>query len=286
MPQLKAFYRPASLEEALGLLQEHGERARPLAGGTSLVFNRGPAVEALVDLAATGLDGLDVDGKTLRLGAMLRASTLRKHLAASGEETVLSEAAQKLYSRVVQNHVTVGGNCVMVYGWSDLPLATWCLGATFTLQGAKGTREVDADAFYAKHPTKLLASGELLTQVTIPAPLPRQGSAYRKHGRDKTDEALATAAACVVLDETGAVKQARLVIGGVRPLPQKLEAADLGLAGKKPDAALLTAAGALAAKAVTVTDNYLASAEYRRDLVATLVEDALLAAVERAGGAA
>lgn len=285
MPQLKAFYRPASLQEALGLLQEHGERARPLAGGTSLVFNRGPAVEALVDLAQTGLDGLEADGATLRLGAMLRASALRKHLTDT-PATALSEATQKLYSRVVQNHVTIGGNCVMVYGWSDLPLATWCLDASFTLQAAGGTREVAADAFYAKHPTKLLGQGELLTRVTIPAPAARQGSAYRKHGRDKTDEALAAVAACVVLDDAGVVVKTRLVIGGVRPLPQKLEASDLGLAGKKPDAALLTTAGALAAKAVTVTDNYLASADYRRDLVATLVEDALLAAVERAQGAA
>jgi carbon-monoxide dehydrogenase medium subunit len=283
MLDLKAFYRPASLEEAMGLLAEHGDRARPLAGGSSLVFAKGAPIDALVDLGRVGLDTLSVQQAELHIGAMVKVSALRKHLAHRDSTTALTDASNLLYSRVVQNHVTCGGNCVMVYGWADLPIATWALGARFALKSPDGEREVDADTFFAKHPSKLLGKAELLTTIIVPAAQPGEGSAYRKQQRDETDEAIASAAARVLLTD-GKVAAARIVCGAVRPLPQRFDA-PAGLIGNAPSSEVISAAAAAIAEGATVTDNYLASAEYRRDLLAATVEDALTVAVERAGGA-
>ncbi|MCK5796571.1 MAG: FAD binding domain-containing protein [Deltaproteobacteria bacterium] len=282
MLDLHAFFRPQSLDEALNLLHEHGERARPLAGGSSLIFAKGAPFDTLVDLGDVGLDGLTMKDAEMHLGAMVRVSNLRRHMDHLMTTTALTEAARGLYSRVIQNHVTVGGNCVMVYGWSDLPVVTWALGARFVLKSTGGEREVDADTFYAKHPTKLIASDELLTTILIPAIQKHAGSAYCKQGRDKTDEALASAAARVLLAEDGSVLAARVVVGAVRPLPQKIDAPPV-LVGAQPEEATLRAAATAIAQDLTVTESPLASADYRRELVAVLIEDALTAAVARAG---
>ncbi len=284
MLDLKALYRPASVEEALGLLAEHGDRARPLAGGSSLAFAKGAPLDALVDLGRLGLDNLSLHQAALHVGAMVKVSALRKYMAHRHSVNALGEAADLLYSRVVQNHVTCGGNCVMVYGWSDLPIAAWALGARFVLVSQGGTREVDADTFFAKHPSKLINTAELLTTIIVPAAQPREGSAYCKQRRDETDEALASAAARVLLAEDGKVAAARVVCGAVRPLPQKTDAPE-ALVGREPSRDAIAKTAASIAKAATISRNYLASTDYRRDLLAAMIEDALTVAVERARGA-
>jgi CO/xanthine dehydrogenase FAD-binding subunit len=283
MPDLKALYQPRTLAEAISLLEELGDRARPLAGGTTLCLTRSTRIEALVDLSRLGLDRIAEGNDGLHVGSMVTCAALVRHLRGR-PPSALSDAAASVGSKILQNHVTVGGNAVMVYAWSDLPVALWCADATFVVQG-QARRELSADRFFAEHPTHVLAAGEVLLEVVVPWPKPGTGSAYLKLGRNATDQALASVAARVVL-EGGVVTAARIAAGAVRAMPQILGTAAMHLVGRAPeDAALLGAARQAAAEA-KVTADYRASVDYRRELVSSLVEDALRSALARAGGAA
>jgi aerobic carbon-monoxide dehydrogenase medium subunit len=283
MPDLKAFYQPRTLAEAIALLEEHGEHARPLAGGTSLSISKSPRVEVLVDLRHLGIDHLEPQEQQLHVGAMVTCTALRRHLA-TWRPGVLGDAVEQIASRVLQNQITVGGNCVMVFSWSDLPVALWCLDARFVVQRSL-RRELSADAFFAEHPTHVLAEGELLAEVIVPRPQPGEGSAYVKLARNATDQSLASAAALLrVVD--GTIQRARLAVGAVRGLPQLLAGAARHLEGKPPTPALFAEAAAMATSEAKITGDYKASAEYRQQLVSSLIEDGLELALRRAGGAA
>ena len=282
MKQLTTFLQPGSLEEALAQLREHGDKARVLAGGTALVFAKASPVEVLIDLRCAGMDWIEQRDDGLHLGAMASLDALRRHL---GDELCAPlEAAGQAGSRILQNHITVGGNCVQVYAWSDLPVVLLCLGASFVLQGEQ-QRTVDAATLFAQPPSKLLAAGELLVEVVVPRAARGSGSAYLKHIRTDTDHSLASAAASVTV-VAGKVAAAAVAVGAVRGRPQLLRGAAESLVGKAPDADALAEAGRLASQEAKVMADYRATSDYRKQLLGVLVEDALVAAVERAGGAA
>jgi CO/xanthine dehydrogenase FAD-binding subunit len=283
MPELKALYQPGTLAEAQALLEQYGERARPLAGGTSLALSRSSKVDVLVDLSRTGLDGIRLDEDGLHVGAMATCAGLRRFLSrkplAGGE--ALGDAAGSVGSRILQNHVTVGGNCVMVYAWSDLPVALLALEGEFVIQGRGRTKKLEAEGLFSAHPTRSLAEGELLVEVIVPATGAGGASAHLKHCRNAVDQALASASVRLELRD-GVVRSARVAVGAVRGLPQLLTETSAGLVGKEPDPQSLALAGAAAGREAKVSSDFKASGDFRTQLVAVLVEDALQLAVSRA----
>ena len=285
MPELSAFLRPSSLEEALAMLSEHGDGARPLAGGTTLIFSKSSRVDTLVDLRGVGLDGADVRDDGLHLGAMLTLTGLGRELRGAACPTALLEAAGKAGTRVLQNQITVGGNCVQVYSWSDLPVAMLCLDARFVLTGPGGSRTVAAKELFAKAPVRTMQEGELLVEVVVPTEGTAAGSAYQKFTRTDADHSICSVAARVELDQSGAISLARVAAGAVRGLPQLMGEVEQALVGKVPSEALLVEAGERAAKAARITADYRATAGYRQQLLAVMVADMLGEAVKRAGGA-
>jgi carbon-monoxide dehydrogenase medium subunit len=284
MPELKALYQPGTLAEAQALLEEYGERARPLAGGTSVALSRSSKVDVLVDLSRIGLDGIRLDeAGGLRVGAMVTCAGLRRFLAGqplAGGQALL-DAAASVGSRILQNHVTVGGNCVMVYAWSDLPVALLALGGEFVIQGRGARRTLEAESLFSGHPTRSLTEGELLVEVIVPPGRPGVASAHLKHTTNAVDQALASASVRLEL-QGGVVQSARVVVGAVRGLPQLLDETSDGLVGKEPDPQSLALAGAAAGREAKVSSDFKASGAFRIQLVAVLVEDALQLAVSRA----
>jgi len=191
MPELKALYQPGTLAEAQSLLVEHGDRARPLAGGTSLVLSKSAKVEVLVDLGHIGLDRITRTQEGLRVGAMATCSQLRRKLA-QDRPTALFDAASSVGTRILQNHVTIGGNCVMVYAWSDLPVAALAMEAGFVIQGRSGKQTMAANAFFGAHPTRSLGESDLVLELVLPPALSTTGSAHLKFSKNATDQALAS----------------------------------------------------------------------------------------------
>jgi carbon-monoxide dehydrogenase medium subunit len=282
MKNLAEFQHPTSVEAALALLAARPDEARPLAGGTALVFAADPTTRVLVDLSRAGLAGIALRADGLHLGAMATARAVaRSKVVVEAGLPGLAEAAAACGSRLLQNQITVGGNVVGLYPWSDLPPMLLALGAVAHLRSTAGARAVGIADLVARHPTKLIRPGELLVEVVVPRPAPRSGNAFLMFGRTAVDYTMCDVAAAVELDGK-AITAARLAVGGVRPLPARLSAAEAALVGQAPGAAAFAAAASAAMAEVQVANDFRASREYRRELCGVLVRRALETAAERA----
>ncbi|HEY3353499.1 MAG TPA: FAD binding domain-containing protein [Polyangia bacterium] len=285
MRNLADVHHPRSVEEALALLAEGGGRARPLAGGTSLVFLADPKVQALVDLSRTGLNTISLSGGNLRLGAMATARQVaRSRAVVEAGLAGLAEAAGAAGSRLLQNQITVGGNVVGVVPWADLPPMLLALGATCRVRGVSRTRDVAAAELFVRHPSKLIGSAEILTEVLVPRAPAEAGSAFVKFGRTAVDCALCDAAAYVEL-RGREICAVRIAVGALRPLPQRLKTAESALLGKEAGAAAFAVAARAGRDEAQIASDYRTTREYRRELAEVLVRRALEAAVARATGA-
>jgi aerobic carbon-monoxide dehydrogenase medium subunit len=282
MRNLVEFQHPTSVEAALALLAARPHEARPLAGGTALAFAADPKARVLVDLSRTGLQSITLGADGLHLGAMATARAVaRSRAVADAGGHGLAEAAAACGSRLLQNQITVGGNVVGLYPWSDLPPMLLALGAVAHLRSAAGAREVSVEELVARHPTRQLRPGELVVEIVVPPTAPRSGSAFLMFGRTAVDYTMCDVAAALELDGS-VVKAVRLAVGGLRPLPVRLRAAEATLAGKEPVAATFAAAASAAMAEVQVANDFRASREYRREVCGVLVRRALETAAKRA----
>lgn len=284
MTKLEGFAHPRSVEEALAALAGAPGEARPIAGGTALVPMADRRARVLVDLSRAGLDTVALEGDTLRLGATASLDAVaRGKAAAEAGLDALVEATGAAASRRLRNQITLGGNLVGLYPWSDPVPALVVLGAVVRVRGAAGQRDVPIDEFVAKHPSKVLQPGELVVEVRVPRAAPHTGSAFLKFARSAVDYTLCDAAAWVRLDGQ-VVREARVAVGGLRPLPARLAAAEQALIGKAPDPATLVAAAAAGAAAAEVSADFRVSVDYRRELCGVLVRRVLETAARRAAG--
>lgn len=284
MPNQWTWFRPASLDEAVGLMLEHGDAAVPIAGGTSLCL-KPPRRDrtAMIDLQAVGLDAVEAgEGGAIRLGAMVTARTLvaSEALRAVGSG-MLRDAGATMGPQPVRNRVTLGGNVMKVFRWCNLPVALLALDARFTVAGPGGARrQIAADAFFAKQPSRSLEPGELLESVSIERDVAGQGGAYERLAMTAVDHSLVTAAARVRL-EGDRCAEARVVVGALAMLPERLPAVEALLVGRSITPAAIADA-AEAAASCTVQTQRRAEEAYSREMAVVLVRRALEAAVDRA----
>jgi aerobic carbon-monoxide dehydrogenase medium subunit len=284
-----AYHRPASLDEALGLLASSDD-ARPLAGGHSLLpLMKLRLVEpvALVDLGRiSGLDGITEDGDGVRIGA------LATHASVAGSElvrsrcSVLASTAAGIGDRQVRYRGTIGGSLAHADPAADYPTVVKALGATIVATGQGGEREIAAGDFFTGVFTTALEAGELLTSVRAPAIGAGWGAAYEKHRHPASGYAVAGVAAVVKVDN-GKCSEARLVVGGVTGMPEQASGAANAIIGMSPvDEAAIEAAAAKVPEALSgaVGDTY-ASGEYRVHLATVLAKRAITKALGAAAGA-
>lgn len=286
------WYRPASLDEAVGLLLEHGADAMIVAGGTAVCLNP-PRRErmAMIDLQRLGLDTIEAGDDRVRIGAGVTAQQLAGacELDCLGAG-MLRTLAASMGPRPVRNRVTLGGNVMQVFRWCDLPVALLALGASFELSGPSGTRVIEADALMSAQPRRSLEPGELLSAITVEADGPARSGAFVKLSMTTVDHALASAGVRIELDEAGVCRAARVAVGALTVLPQRAEAVEVALVGQSLDADRLEAASAKV-DACEVTADRRADADYLRQVAAVLVRRALETAIARgriakAGGGA
>src|SRR6201990_837910 len=200
-----SYHRPASVADAVKLLSTLGEEARPLAGGHSLVPMmklRLATPDHLVDLhGIDALKGIRREGASIVIGAM----TTQHELLSSGEITqslpILHETALLIADPQVRYRGTLGGNVANGDPGNDMPALMMTLGATYTLEGPNGTREVAASEFYQGAYFTALEPGELVISMSVPVPPAGHGYAYEKLKRKVGD--YATAAAAGVLTMSG-----------------------------------------------------------------------------------
>jgi len=285
-----AYQRAATVAEALALLAEHGDEAKLLAGGQSLIplmrFRLAtPAV--LIDInPIAALRGLRLEDNDLVIGALTREVELERSPLIRERYPLLADASAVIADPLVRNLATVGGNLAHGDPANDHPAAMIALRATVRIAGTGGERVVPIDGFFLDLFTTALEPGELLTAIHIPAPPPRSGGAYVKFERKVGDYAVAAAAAQLTLHEDGTVAQAGLSVTNVAPRPFRAAAAEAALVGRSLTEASIRAAAELAAAAAEPEGDLRGSADYKRALTRTMTIRALRLAATRAGGAA
>jgi carbon-monoxide dehydrogenase medium subunit len=280
-----SYHRPATVAEAVKLLSDLGDEARPLAGGHSLVpmMKLRLATPAhLIDLhAIDGLKGIRRDGSKIVIGAM----TTQHELLASDEIKkslpILQETALLIADPQVRYRGTIGGNVANGDPGNDMPALMLTLGASYQLQGPNGARDVAASDFYQGAYFTALEPGEILVSVSIPVPAASHGYAYEKLKRKVGD--YATAAAAVVLTMSGG-KVASCAIGLTNLHETPLLATDAAKAviGTSLDQAALKKAAAAAEAITAPAADARGPVEYRKHVGGIMVMRALQRAASRA----
>lgn len=284
------YYAPDSVEDAVALLERlEGEdiEARILAGGQSLMpmLNlRVARPEALIDLRK--LDQLRYirdEGEVIAIGAMTSKSAAEDSKLLMHRQPLFQHASHLIGHRQIRNRGTVGGSFAHADPAAEYGAAALVLGIQMKLVGPDGERLVAAEDFYVTFLTTDIDSTEILTEVRVPVMPAGSGWSFQEIARRDGDLALAGVAVTLELVD-GVCQRCRLAIFGVNGCPSRSPAAEQLLTGNAPIPSLFRSAGAAAAAALDepIADVH-GSSEYRRQLVAVLVERSLAQAVQRAG---
>jgi carbon-monoxide dehydrogenase medium subunit len=277
------YFEPATLAEASALLARYGGRAQPLAGGTDLLVELKEQLrraDCVVNIKKIpGLGALSFDPQAgLRIGALVTAREIEVSSTTIKHYPSLVQAVRELGSIQVRNRATIVGNVCRASPSADTLPPLIADGAVVSIHGGQGTRSVPLEDFFTGPGKTVLKSDELVTEIAVPAPAPRTGKIYIKHGRRKAME-LATVGVAVTLTLEDEI---RIVLGAVAPTPIRAKKAEVLLSGRKIDAALIERAAQSALEESRPISNVRANAAYRREMVGVLTRRALQRALDLA----
>ena len=288
IPAAFDYHRPGTLDEAVKLLSSHGDQAKVLSGGMSLLPMlklRLASFAHLVDIGRIpGLDYIKEEGGFLKIGAMTRQAALERSDLIRTQYPILADAVPLIADPLVRNRGTVGGNVANGDPGNDQPAVMLALGATFVARGPKGERSVPAGQFYKGLYSTALAPNEILTEIRIPAPPPKSGGAYAKLKRKTGDFAVAAAAVQLTLNAKGAIERAAIGLTNAALTPVEAGDAAKFLTGKMPDEKTIAEAAKMAGAKSSPSADRRGSVEYKKEMARVLTARALRKAVQRAGG--
>ena len=284
-PASFGYHAPGSLGEAFTLLREHGEDAKVLAGGHSLL----PAMklrltqpEVLVDLRRIpGLNGIRVDGDTLVIGAFTT------HTEVGTSEEVrrllpgLADTASVIGDLQVRNRGTMGGSVAHADPAADLPVTLTALDASFVLASSEGERTVAADDFFVDFFTTALEPHELLTAIRLPLPPSPARTSYAKLPHPASGYVVVSAAAALSVDGGGTCTGARVVLGGVGGTPHRATGVEAALTGRELTPEVMAAAARQAADGIDPHADSYADEDYKRHMAVVYARRAIEAAAAR-----
>jgi carbon-monoxide dehydrogenase medium subunit len=279
-PPVVDYRRPDDLEEALELLAEYGDEAKPLAGGQSLVPMLNlrlarPAV--LVDIKRLALSDIDQRDGELVLGALVRQRALEEDPRVAATAPLLARMAPSIGHPAIRNRGTIGGSLAHAEPTAELPLAAVTLGARIEAVSTRGRREIAAGDLFAGPFTTTLEPDELVIAVRFPAARAGERVAFAEIAQRSGDFAL-TAAACRLVVQNGMIVDAAVVIAGVASIPHRATAAEQALTGRPASAEVADEAAHAALDGVQPPSDIHASAEFRRHLARVMTRQVLLEA--------
>jgi CO/xanthine dehydrogenase FAD-binding subunit len=269
---VKNYFLPQSLDEAVGLLAEHGPSLLVMAGGTIAMplINEGISMpEQVLGLRQAGLTYIKRTNGNITIGATTPLSQLL------GQEVVplLQEAARHTAGWAIRNMGTVGGNIFAPPPAGDVAVALLALDARVKLVSARGVRVVPLAEFYTGFMTNDLQPDELLAEIQ--APLPRGKTVYLKYGRKHANTPSIVTVAAHLIWQGSKVKEARLALNGVGPHPLRARKAEAALVGSVLDAKTIATAASAATEESDPFTDAVATEWYRRKMVNVYVSRAL-----------
>ena len=288
IPPSFEYLTPSKISDAIAMLQKHGEEAKILAGGHSLI----PAMRLrlsepgyLIDIS--GIQGLDYileESGQLRIGAMTREASLEESQIVREKFPIFLDTVKMIADPSVRNLATVGGNLAHGDPANDHPATMLALGAIVVVEGPNGSREIGIDDFFPDFFTTALEPEEILTEIRIPSPPSGSGGAYLKIERKVGDYAAAAVACQLNIDSGGSIQNIGIGLTNVGSTPIRASSAEQLLQGKNPDENMIAEAGRLSAADSEPMEDLRGSAEYKRALVNELTQRAIKLSLQRAEG--
>jgi len=270
---------PTTVEEALDLLHQHGEDARPIAGGTALTLlmqQRLVLPDHLVSLSRVAeLQNVTAQNGTLRIGAGVTHRSVEKIAEVRGGWPLLAETYHRVATVRVRNVATVGGGLAHADPNQDPPAAMIALGATVVASSKNGQREIPADELFAGYYETVLAPGELITEVRIPRPQRPLKTAYLKFLPRTADDYPTVGVAVAIDEENGRCEDVRIGISAAGPTPIRARSAEDVLRGQQLTPDLLRAAAATVPPLTDPVTDHRGSANYKRRMAEVFVRRAL-----------
>ena len=255
IPAAFDYVRAGSVDEAIALLGEHGDEAKLLAGGHSLLPMmklRLAVPSVLIDIGrVTDLSYVNDGGSHIAIGALTRHRALETSELLAAECPILAHVAGEVGDPQVRHRGTLGGSLAHSDPASDLPAAVLALGGTLVAQGPNGSREIAAGDFFTGYFESALADDEMLTEVRVPK-APGAGWNYQKFNRRAQDWAIVGAAAVAVNGGTNVA----LVNMGSTPIRAAATEAALAAGASAADAAEQAAEGTDAPTDLNATPDY------------------------------
>ena len=285
IPAAFEYVKASSVAQAIALLNQHGDEAKVIAGGHSLL----PAMKlrlsqpaVLIDIAGVAeLKGIKTAGSTLTIGAGETYHAIATSATVISACPVLASCTGQIGDIQVRNAGTIGGALAHADPAADLTAVFLALGGTVTVQSAGGTRSIAADDLFVSMLMTALDSGELITAVSVPVMSKGQGAAYAKLKHPASRYAIVGVAAAVTISN-GVVSACRVAVTGAGPQAVRQPSVEKALIGTSGDAAAIKAACASAGADMEYLGDIHASEDYRRAMVKVYAVRALTDAVAAA----
>ena len=286
IPASFEYHTPQSVSEALTLLGQHGDDAKILAGGHSLLPAlklRLSSVGHLIDIGRIAdLAYIKEDQGQLCLGARSTHYQVESSSLVQQKCPLLAECASNIGDVQVRNRGTLGGSLAHADPAADYPAAILALDAEIQVVSSSGKRTIKAEDFFVDMLTTALQAGEIVTEVRIAPAAVKTGSAYLKVPQPASGFAVVGVAAIVTLDASGKCTNVRVGITGAAAKAFRAKGTEAALTGEMPDEKTLAQAAAQSTTGIDANGDIFASAEYRMQLVRVYTRRALAKAVERA----
>jgi len=304
------FLKPKTLEEAIALFAQYGEKAKWIAGGTDVIVmikQKTMSPDVLISLREIqGLDQIDYDG-SLSIGPMVTHRAIEKSEIIRKNFSALTDAVDYLGSIQIRNVATLGGNICTAAPSADTATPLLVLGTQVKIKSPKEERTLPIGEFFKGPGETVLKSGELVRELTIPKPLPNTGSAYYKLQRrlaldlpilgvsvllsldkDKVtcSDMLCTASPISSIlhrmeEDEIVCKEVRIGLGVAAPTPMRAVKAEALLRGKKLSDELLEEVANTASQEGQPRDTLRGEAWYRKDMIRVLVKRMAMKSIER-----
>lgn len=286
IPSNFEYFAPTTIEEALKLLDQHGDDCKILSGGHSLIpvlKLRLAAPAVIIDIGRIeDLKTIEVDGGVIRIGANVTHAEIAASADLKQHCPLLCETAAQIGDQQVRNRGTIGGSLTHADPAADWPATILALNAEIVARSGKGERVIKPADFFVDVMTSAVEPNEIVTEIRVPKPAQPNAAVYLKVPQSASGFAVVGVAAQLKI-ANGKCEDCCIGVTGLAPKAFRAASVEAALRGKTIDDATITAAAAKAdAEASDVMEDIHASGDYRRHLARVYARRAVQAAVARA----
>jgi len=280
---VKEYFKPASLDEAISIINNYNGKIKIVAGATDLFADDNPTIDALVDISKLELNYIKNEDGFLKIGALTTINELINSDIIRSEFQGLWEACKVLADKTTRNAATIGGNICSSLPSADSVPPIFAAGAVLVVKTSSEEKKVNIEEFFIGPRKSILKKNEILTEIQIPLCNCAYGTGFEKMTRNSEDLALVNAAAYVEVDSDNKVKKAKVVMGAVAPTVVRAKKFEEALVGLKPeDDDNMDKLSEFVVESISPISDIRCNKEYREHASKVLAKRAILKAYQRA----